>query len=174
MLILFKGEYMEFYNIGKIINTHGLKGLIRIEYYHYQPKKLMDISNIYIGKEKIKYNIKNVTVNKKILVKLEGIDDIDKAEKLKNSDIFINLEEKEVLIEDENEYFVEDIIGLKVYDMEDNYIGKITNIIKTGKKDIYEIDNDVKKLIPASKEFIKQIDLKNNKMMVELIEGLIE
>lgn len=174
MLILFKGEYMEFYKAGKVINTHGLKGLIRIEYYHYQPKKLMDISNIYIGKEKIKYNIKNVTVNKKILVILEGIDDIDKAEKLKNSDIFINLEEKEVLIEDENEYFVEDIIGLKVYDMEDNYIGKITNIIKTGKKDIYEIDNDVKKLIPASKEFIKQIDLKNNKMMVELIEGLIE
>ncbi|MDW7668241.1 MAG: ribosome maturation factor RimM [Bacillota bacterium] len=165
---------MEFYKTGKIINTHGLKGLIRIDYYHYQPEKLMEVSSIYIGNEKIKYPIKSITANKKILLNLEGIDSIEKAEKLKNSDIFINLEEKEILIEDKDEYFIEDIIGLRVYDEEDNYIGKITNILKTGKNDIYELDNDVKKLIPASKQFIKEIDLKNNKMIVKLIEGLIE
>ncbi len=165
---------MEFYKAGKIINTHGLKGLVRIEYYHYQPKDLMEASKIYVGDEKTKYSILNMTVNKKILLNLDGIDSIDKAEKLKNSDIFINLEEKEILIEDEDEYFIEDIIGIEVYDMEDKYIGKITNVFKTGKNDIYQLDNDVKKLIPASKQFIKEIDLKNNKMVVELIEGLIE
>jgi len=174
MLILFKGEDMEFYETGKIINTHGLKGLIRIEYYHYKPKKLMEASSIYVGKEKTKYSIKNITVNKKILLNLHGLDDINEAEKLKNSKIFINLEEKELLIEDKDEYFIEDIIGLNVYDTKDKYIGKITNIHKTGKNDIYEIDNDIKKLIPASKQFIKIIDLKNNKIIVELIEGLIE
>src|SRR6056297_67560 len=122
MLILFKGEDMEFYETGKIINTHGLKGLIRIEYYHYQPKDLMEVSSIYIGDEKTKYSIIKMTVNKKILLNLESIDSIEKAEKLKNSDIFINIEEKEILIEDEDEYFIEDIIGLMVYDIEDKYV----------------------------------------------------
>ena len=174
MLILFKGEYMEFYEIGKIINTHGLKGLMRIEYYHYEPKKLMEVSSIYLGEEKIKYTIKKITTNKKILLNLQGIDDINEAEKLKNYKIFISLDEKEILIEDKDEYFIEDIIGISVYDTKDKYIGKITNIHKTSKNDIYEIDNDIKKLIPSSKQFIKKIDLENKKITVELIEGLIE
>ena len=164
---------MEMFLVGKIINTHGLKGLIRIEYYLKDPNKLELISRIFIGENQNKYEIKKILSGKKILLELKEVQNIDDAETLKNKNIYIDVKEKELLIEDKDEYFVEDIIGMKVYDEKMEFIGTITKIYQTGKNDIYELDNNDKKLIPASKEFIKKIDLKNKNMIVELIEGLI-
>lgn len=173
MLILFKGENMKFFKIGKIINTHGLKGMVRIDYYLKDPEMLMTVPEIYLGKDKNEYSINQIGVNKKILLKLKDIDTIEEAERLKNIEIFIDDKMKHFLIAEKDEYFTEDIIGIDVYDTDENFIGKITKIYKTGKNDVYEIDNNIDKLIPASKKFIKEIDTKNKKMTVELIEGLI-
>jgi 16S rRNA processing protein RimM len=107
------------------------------------------------------------------LLKLKDIDTIEEAERLKNIEIFIDDKMKHFLIAEKDEYFTEDIIGIDVYDIDENFIGKITKIYKTGKNDVYEIDNNIDRLIPASKKFIKEIDTKNKKMTVELIEGLI-
>jgi 16S rRNA processing protein RimM len=146
---------MKFFKIGKIINTHGLKGMVRIDYYLKDPEMLMTVPEIYLGKDKNEYSINQIGVNKKILLKLKDIDTIEKAERLKNIEIFIDDKMKHFLIEEKDEYFTEEII------------------YKTGKNDVYEIDNNIDKLIPASKKFIKEIDTKNKKMTVELIEGLI-
>jgi len=164
---------MEMYLIGKIVNTHGLKGLMRFEYYLKDPLKMKLLSEIYLGDDAEKYRIIKVKSGKKLLLSIEGIDSIEDAEVLKNKKIYISNDEKKLLIEDKDEYFIEDIIGMKVYNDKMEFLGKITKIHQTGKNDIYQLDNDDKKLIPASKEFIKKIDIKNKYIIVELIEGLI-
>jgi 16S rRNA processing protein RimM len=164
---------MEMYLIGKIVNTHGLKGLMRFEYYLKDPLKIKLLSGIYLGDGEKKYNIIKVQSGKKLLLSIEGIESIEDAEKLKNKKIYISNDEKNLLIEDKDEYFIDDIIGMKVYNNNMEFLGTVTKIYQTGKNDVYQLDNDEAKLIPASKEFIKKIDVNKKCIIVELIEGLI-
>jgi 16S rRNA processing protein RimM len=73
----------------------------------------------------------------------------------------------------ENNYFIHDLIGLKVFDIDENYLGVIENVLQMGANDVYQIiqeDNEI--LIPAVSEFVKDISLKEKKMIVKLIEGM--
>jgi len=164
---------MEMYLIGKIVKTHGLKGIMRFEYYFKDPLKMKLLSGIYFADGDEKHSIIKVKSGKKLLLTIEGIESIEDAEVLKNEKIFISNDEKKLLIEDKDEYFTEDIIGMKVFNDNMKFLGKITKIYQSGKNDVYQLDNDDTKLIPASKEFIKKIDMKNQCVIVELIEGLI-
>lgn len=159
---------MKYVYLGKITNTHGIKGEIRI---------LSDFSNkdvvfkkgfnIYIGKEKIKETINTYRVHKNYdMVTLIGYDDINDVLKYKGSLVYINKEDIKGIIVDE------DYIDMEVYT--DKYIGKITDILK-GKEDIFVIENEDKKyLVPNVDYFIKNIDLENKKIYINNIKGLID
>ncbi len=159
---------MKYVYLGKITNTHGIKGEIRI---------LSDFSNkdivfkkgfnIYIGKEKIKETINTYRVHKNYdMVTLIGYDDINDVLKYKGSLVYINKEDIKGIIVDE------DYIDMEVYT--DKYIGKITDILK-GKEDIFVIENEDKKyLVPNVDYFIKNIDLENKKIYINSIKGLID
>lgn len=166
-------EYLE---IGQIVNTNGLKGYLKVKPFTDDITRFEELETVYIqkGKELIEFIIQDVKYSKNmVLLKLEGIDDIDEAQKYRNYYIKINRENAVEL--KENSYFIVDIIGSEVFTDEDRYLGKVVDVFPTGSNDVYTVKADDGKeiLLPAIEEVIKNVDTKNKKIIVHLLEGLI-
>ena len=161
---------MEYINIGKIVTTHGIKGEIKIiSNFDYKKEAFKVRNKIYIGKEKIEEEIQSYRVHKNYdMITLKGYDNINQVLKYKNNHIFIN---KSDLIIDG--YLDTDYIGLEVY-MNNKMIGRIKNIIKIPNNSLFEIENEEKEFyVPNNKDLIEKIDIKNKKIFIKYIEGLI-
>ena len=166
-------EYLE---VGKIVNTSGLKGLLMVSPLTDDITRFEDLETIYIqkAKELIEFKIQDVKYNKNmVLLKLEGIDDITEAEKYKNCYIKINREDAVELEEDS--YFIVDIIGSEVFTEEGEDLGKVVDVLQTGSNDVYTVKTlDGKEiLLPAIEDVIKNVDIENKKIVIHLMEGLI-
>ena len=166
-------EYLE---IGQIVNTNGLKGTLKVRPLTDDITRFEDLETIYIQKHKelVEFTIQEVKYNKNmVLLKLEGIDDITEAEKYKNFYIKINREDA-VELEDDS-YFIVDIIGCEVYTESQELLGKVIDVFPTGSNDVYTVKNNEGKeiLLPAIEDVIKDVDIKNKKIIIHLLEGLI-
>ncbi len=172
-------DYERLLSIGKIIGTHGIKGVLRVFSYAESASRFASGLSLYLkdacGGESV-FKIKWAKPHSKvILLSLEGITNCDEAEALLGSELFIgrdSLEEPEA-----GTYFWFDIIGLSVFNMDDEYIGRVTSVMETGSNDVYVVtcpeDKDVKEvLVPALAWVIKTIDLEKKIMTVDLPEGL--
>ena len=163
---------MQEMEIGKIVNTHGLKGHVKVEPWCDGIETFEYLDSIFIkGTE---YNIESVKPHKNIfLLKLKNIDDINIAEGFKGAIITADREKLPPL--PEGTYYITDIIGLEVYE-DEKYIGKISDWIETGSNNVYVIKRPKGKdvLIPAIDDVIKKIDIENKTMSVKLLEGLME
>lgn len=150
--------------LGKIVNTFGLKGEIKVyPYVDYISKvKKVYIKNSLMEIERARYQ-KNIAI-----VKLKGIDTIEQAEELKNLSIEMEREDAPTL--PNGTYYINDLIGFDVYTDEGKLLGKLDDIFNTGANDIYQVGEI---LLPAIKEVIKQIDTENKKITVHLIKGLV-
>ena len=161
--------------IGQIVNTRGLRGEVKVNSFSQDSKRFEKLDVIYIkeNNELKSYKIEKVTYNKnQVILKLENINHIDYAEKLRNKYIYV----KKSQLEDipEGVYYISDLIGLDVYDEKNNYLGKVDDIFSTKSNDVYVIKNElgVNRLLPGTDEVIKNIDLDNKKIVVNLIKGL--
>ncbi len=106
------------------------------------------------------------------LVKLRNVDSKEAARKLVQKEVWLPEEMKVELPADT--YFFHDLIGLKVFDTSEQYLGIVEEVLHNSGNDVYLIRQDEKEiLVPAVKQFIKRIDLIDRKMVVELIEGMI-
>ena len=163
---------MQEMEIGKMVNTHGLKGHVKVEPWCDGIETFEYLDSIFIkGTE---YNIESVKPHKNIfLLKLKNIDDINVAEGFKGAIITADREKLPPL--PEGTYYITDIIGLEVYE-DEKYIGKISDWIETGSNNVYVIKRPKGKdvLIPAIDDVIKKIDIENKTMSVKLLEGLME
>lgn len=166
------------FTIGKIVNTHGIKGELKIMPTTDEPKRFSKLKQILIDRSKLltPYDIESVRYHKNfVLLKLKGIDDINLAEQLKGSTI--KIDRKDSLPLGRDEYYISDLYGLEVYTEEERYLGKLIDIITTGSNDVYVVknpENPKELLLPAIKQVIKKVDLENQKMIVHLLEGLEE
>lgn len=156
--------------IGKIINTHGIKGELKVEPYTFDNKRFSKLKSVYVGNNLKEFLIKKVRVNNFVYITFEGFENINDVLNLKGLEIYIKDEDRLDLEEDQ--YYISDIIGKKVYDTEDNYIGILKNVLEYPANDIFIIESDDKSIyqIPAVKEFIKKID---SIITIKLIEGMI-
>ncbi len=158
--------------IGKIVNIHGIKGDVKVYTYTDDIENLTNLKSIFFDKELTKKcKVKYAKVHKNMLiVKLEGINSAEEANKLRDKDLYIPKEE----INEEDTFYIEDLIGLDVYDINENLLGVITYVFNTGANDVYEIEKKDKQkfYLPAIKQVIKKVDIKNKKMYVEMMEGL--
>ncbi len=166
-------EYLE---IGQIVNTNGLKGLLKVKPLTDDITRFEELETVYIqkGSNLIEFKIQEVKYNKNmVLLKLEGINDINEAEKYKNFYIKINRQDAVEL--EQNSYFIVDIINCEVYTDENEFLGKVVDVFPTGSNDVYTIKNSEGKeiLLPAISEVIKNVDIPNKKIVVHLMEGLI-
>lgn len=165
----------QFLECGKIINTHGVRGGIKLESWCDTPADLASLKKIYLkeGSEYVCHKVKKASVFKQfVLFELEGINNIDVAEKLKNKVIFADRDDISI---DDDAFFLADIIGLPVFDiLSGEKIGTLSDVMNLGASDLYEIKTENgKKLIPAVDEFIKEVDLEKG-IFVSLIEGMLD
>ena len=162
--------------IGQIVNTHGVKGYVKIKPFTDDINRFDDLEKIYIEKNnnKKEYEIEEVKYHKgMVLMKLKGVNTPEEAELLRNYYLKVKREDEPEL--EEGTYYIVDLIGLDVYSDEEELLGKVDYIYNTGSSDIYVVKNDEGKeiLLPAIKDVLKQVDLENKKIIVHIIEGLI-
>ena len=158
--------------IGKIVNTHGLRGHIKVEPWCDGIETYEYLNRVFINN--FEYEIESVKLQKNLfLLKYTNLNSIEDAEKLKNKIIYANEEEMPPL--PEGVFYIKDIIGLSVYDG-DKFVGEIVDWIETGANNVYIIKRPDGKdvLIPAIDSVIKEINIENKKMSVNMLEGLME
>ncbi len=169
----------DYLKIGKITGTHGLKGALKIVSFAESPAIFKKDLPINIGKRADQTTtclINKVTPYKNgVRLFLHGIDDCDKAQKLVGHNLFIA---KQVLPHTQDDsYYWFDLIGLKVFTVNNRYLGTLEDIIITGSNDVYVVHNLVEKkkqeiLIPAMVSVVIEINLPDKIMRVDLPEGL--
>ncbi|NLP29903.1 MAG: 16S rRNA processing protein RimM [Clostridiales bacterium] len=164
---------METLRLGKVTNSVGLKGEIRVYPYTDYKEKFEEIEYVLIDNEKLL--IEGVRYIKGLaILKLNGIDNRTDAERFKDKDLFIYRKDAPPLPEDT--YYVKDLIGLCVEDEDGKKLGNIIDVIIGSAQDLYVVeptDGGKAFMIPAVGEFILLIDLDKQIMKVHLIEGLI-
>ena len=162
--------------IGQIVNTNGLKGMVKVNPFTDDMMRFEELEDLYI---QYKGNLKKVKIEQvryqknQVLLKLEGINSIEEAENYRNC--YLKIHRKDARNLEEDMYFIADLIGLEVYTNQNELLGKLDDVFSTGSNDVYVVkdQNGKQILLPAIKEVIKQIDLKNKKITVELINGLL-
>lgn len=165
--------------VGKIVNTHSLKGEVKvISSTDFEEERFKKGSKLLItrGNQLIREVVVQSYRNHKnfLLVKFEGIDSVEEAEKLKNLQIKIDSDEVGEL--EENEFYFHEIIGCQVFDENDRNLGEIIGILTPGANDVWVIKGEEGKeiLIPYIEDVVKQIDITNKKVNIEVMEGLID
>ena len=161
------------FKLGQIVNAVGLKGENRVYPYTDYKERFEELKQLYIEDEI--YEIEKVRyMGQMVIIKFVGISDRNAAEALKGKYLYIDRENARKL--DEDEYFVADLIGMKVQDEAGNPVGTLSDVIQNTAQDVYEIElPDGKKfMIPAVGEFILNVDMDSRIMVVKLIEGMID
>ena len=166
----------EYFEIGQIVNTFGIKGIVKVNPFTDDISQFKKLKSILVDKKGklLEMQIEEVKYSKnQILLKLKGVDTIEEAEKYKNCYLKLPREKAKKL--PQNTYFIADLIGLKVYTDEGNLLGTLEDIYNSGASDIYVVKDELGKqiLLPAIKDVIKQIDLEQEKIIVHLIKGLV-
>ena len=159
--------YLEYVKVGKIYTTHGLNGELKVKSnFDYKNNIYKNGFIFYFGKDKELFKLKNYrTQNQYDLLTFEALDDIDKVIKYRGVDLYINREDIKV-----PGYLNTDLIGLDVF-YKGKSIGKVTGIFDAGHGNfILDIDGT---FIPKNDNFIDKVDLKNKKMIVKNMEGLL-
>ena len=167
-----RSKYLE---CGKIVNTHGIRGGLKLESWCDTPDDLAALKKVFLKKSKeyICHKVKRASVFKQfVLFELDGINDINAAELLKGTVVYADRDDISI---DEDAFFIADIIGLPVIDIQSGEeIGKLSDVLNLGASDLYEINTkNGKKLIPAVPEFVKEVDLDRG-IFVSLIEGMLD
>ncbi|HHV28686.1 ribosome maturation factor RimM [Acetivibrio mesophilus] len=170
---------VQYLQIGKIVNTHGVKGEVRVIPLTDDPLRFNKLKCVYISKEMSdemqKFDIVSVKHQKNfVIIKFNGIDDMNAAERLKEH--FVIIDRKDAVKLPKDTFFICDLINMNVFDHEGNNLGVLTDVLSTGSNDVYVVKNENKKeiLIPALKSVVKEVCFENNKMVVELPQGLID
>lgn len=167
-------QYLE---VGKIVNTFGIRGQVKVIPFTDDIKRFDKLKSVYIVKKKElePHKIEQVkyTTNM-VILKLEGIDSIEEAEKYKNCSL--KIDRKDAIKLPKDTFFIADLIGLPVYTDDGNLLGKVDDIYNSGSSDIYVIKDELGKqlLLPAIKDVLKDIDLDNEKIVVHIIKGLLD
>lgn len=166
-------EYLE---IGQIVNTFGVKGMVKVNPFTDDITRFDKLKKVYICKkgkmeeveiEEVKYH-KNM-----VLLKLKGISNMNDAELQKGS--YLKIHRKDAIPLPEGTYFIADLIGLKVYTDTGDFLGKVDDIYNNGSTDIYVVKNELGKqiLLPGIDEVLKDVNLEQEKITVHLLQGLI-
>ena len=163
--------------IGEVIRPHGLEGVLRIWSYAQSEKSFLDLGTIFLKSasgEISEYTVLSINPHKNIfLMKLRGLNSIEEAEKYRGAEILIKRDSLKDKAEDE--YFWHELIGLRVHLNTGKYLGIVEHILPTGSNEIYVVrEGDKEVLIPAIHDVVEEIDLKNRRIIVSEIEGLLD
>ncbi len=159
--------------IGQIVNTHGLRGDLKVMPWCDDPEIFDELAYVIIDGEE--YDIEKSRMQKNmVLLKLAGIDDINDAEKYRNKILTVPREELGDL--PDGTYYICDLLGCNVTTDEGRDLGEIKDIIKTGSNDVYVVEDGSGKqvLIPVIDEVVLSVDVDEKKIVIKPLKGLID
>jgi len=165
----------EYLQIGEIVNTHGVKGELKVMPLTDNPERYDDLEWIYLDNcgNMVKYNIGSVKYIKGfIILKLCGVDSVEAAEALKGR--FILVDRKNAVKLPEGSFFICDLIGSDVYETNGGRLGKLVDVLHTGSNDVFVVrkENNREILLPALKSVVREILPDKGTIKVEIPEGL--
>lgn len=160
---------MNYLYIGKLVNTHGIKGEVRLlSKFRYKDKVFVKGFKVYVGKDKEEFEIEKYRVHKNFdMLVFKDNYDINKVEYLKGSLVYIN---KDDLHLDDETFLSIDLIGFNVI-IDNKNIGIIKEVLDTPANEVLVLDNNV--MIPYVKDFIDNINIKEKTITIKNIKGLI-
>lgn len=155
----------EFLVIGEICKPHGVKGEVKVFSLTDNLNRFKELQSVLINDKE--YLVESCKLQSdRVILKLEGINSMDEAERFRNAKIMVNREDGIELEEDA--YYIADLIDCKVFDENNLYIGVLEEVIETGSNDVYVVkdDNKAELLIPAIARVVKSVDIENGKIVI--------
>lgn len=167
----------DFFQVGIITATHGLKGEVKVFPTTDDPGRFKRLKEVLLdtGRERIGLEIESVKFFKQfVILKFRGIDAIDGVEKYRKASLFVSRQNAVRLGRDE--YFVADLIGLRVRDEDGREIGVLKDVMETGANDVYVIDQDDGRelLLPAIRQCVLEVDVEAGFVRIHILEGLLD
>lgn len=158
----------KFLEAGEVVSTHGIQGEIKILPWADAPEFLLQFDTFYLNGKP--YEVVSSRVHKTcVLAKLKGVDTPEAATLLRAQRVSIDRESVRL---PQGTVFIADLIGCAVLDDDENEIGKIKDVLTMPSSDVYVIQGAQSYMIPAVKEFVREIDVENRRVRVHLIEGM--
>ena len=168
---------VEEFQIGVITQTHGIKGEVKVFPTTDDVKRFKRLEKVTIdsGKKRFEAEIESVKFFKQfVILKFKGFDTIEDIQLYKQAKLLVDREHAVRLRKDE--YFVADLIGIKVVSDEGTELGVMTDVIETGANDVYVVKNSEGEeiLFPAIKDCVKEVDLENGVITLHVMDGLLD
>ncbi len=163
--------------VGIITSTHGVRGEVKVYPTTDDPRRFRRLKEVVLdtGREKLNLEIEGVKFFKQfVILKFKGLDNINDIEKYRQKSLYVT--RKNAVRLQRGEYFIADLIGLKVQDEDGKELGTVKDVIETGANDVYEVEMADGKslLLPAIKQCILNVDVENGTMQVHVLEGLLD
>ncbi|PAK64412.1 ribosome maturation factor RimM [Staphylococcus caprae] len=163
--------------VGQIVNTHGIKGEVKVKSNsdftatRFQPGENLIVKH---NNNDIQYTIASYRIHKGFhMLKFEGINNINDIEHLKGDYLYQERDHENIEL-DEHEYYYSDIIGCTVFDDNNTPIGRVINIFETGANDVWVVKGDKEYLIPYIEDVVKDIDVEGKSIRITPMEGLLD
>lgn len=163
--------------VGVISSTHGIRGEVKVFPTTDDPMRFLDLKKVILNgkRETLNLEIENVKFFKNmVILKFKGIDNINDIERYKGCDLMVTREDAVPL--EENEYFIADLIGLKVVTDKNEDFGILKDVLQTGANDVYIVETPDKKevLLPYIEECILDINLETGIITAHIMDGLVD
>lgn len=167
----------ELLQVGVITSTHGVRGEVKVFPTTDDPERFKTLKHVLLdtGREKKPLEIQGVKFFKQfVILKFKGLDNINDIEKYRQKSLYVT--RKNAVRLQRDEYFIADLIGLKVQDEDGTELGTVKDVIETGANDVYEVEmaDGRSLLLPAIKQCILNVDVENGMMQVHVLEGLLD
>lgn len=167
----------EYLQIGKIVNTHGVRGEVRLIPLTDDPHRFDKLKSILVEKDgaMVQHSVKDVKYTKgSVILKLSDIETMEAAEALRNC--FVLIDRKNAVKLPKDSFFICDILGSEVFDENGLLLGKLNDVLQTGSNDVYIIKNNEGKevLLPALKSVVRSVSLEQKRIDVTVPKGLLD
>jgi len=164
-------DYLE---IGKIVGTHGIQGEMRVECWCDSPDFVAQFKTLYFAEGKEKLSVKARPHKNIALVKIKGVDTIEQADTLRGKVLYMKRSDAKL---PKGVHFVQDLVGLEIRDAEDDRLyGTLTDVLKTGANDVYELKNPEGKAyyIPVIPPVVKEISPEKGYVLITPMKGIFD
>lgn len=165
----------QFLEAGKVVGTHGVRGELRVQPLGDGPAFLAQFRTLYLSAGGAPVRVQSARAHKSLaLIKLEGVDDMDAAERLRGRVLYFNRKDARL---PEGRYFIVDLIGARAVDDQNGRVyGTLTDVIEAGAQDVYEITDDAgqKHLMPAVPEMVRAIHPEQGELRIRPVAGIFD
>lgn len=164
------------FQIGIVTTAHGIKGEFKVYPTTDDPGRFKKLKEVYVdnGKTRVLKAVESVKFFKQfVILKVEGVNTMDDALLYRNASLLVDRQHAVKLAK--NEYFIADLIGLKVYDDTETKIGELTDVLQTGANDVYEVtkEDGTSFLVPAIKDCILDVQPEEGFIRIHIMDGLL-